>query len=479
MSAAKWARRFGWFGATVAAVASVPALSYRQYWKRQSEEASYATFVLKSTRWIRASVHPARFLLRDIAGLCAFDESTANLLLCDIPRASLSEFQASPDVWLRAVANGSAVSERVRALVRGRWRDDVMRVVRSGASSTDRELLCALVALANAGAPLDDVRQCVERDADLLRRLSDVQRPLLQEQLSRVAPLLAVDALLESSEPIVHRNVAAALAARSLDLLGTDKYADGLYLLHNDADAAFDIVLIHGVTGDAYGTWVQLNHNDVVWPRDWLPNDVKRIRVLSVGFELFLSRWWGNALPLKERARSISGLLRMAGVGKRPVIFLTHSFGGLLAKEIIASGQVQNVAGVVFFSTPHRGADLVWLMDAMPTVTRGTTAAQELLPDSGQLAQLQAGFMKTGIPSLSIGEGETCGYPTRFNCVQVVSDESARLCDECQFVKLSYSDHHSINKPDSRTDRRYTEALAFIRSIISRAAHSPSASNMR
>lgn len=445
-------------------------LSLARYRARGDAESSYATYALKAARWLPVTWHPARFLLLDVASQCAHDEANANLLLCELPRASVFVKDESGIEWLRAVANGSAVSARVRALVArggGAWRDELL--ARLSDESDDRAVLCALVALANSGGDLSDARARLESDSALVARLADAARPQLQEQLSRIAPLLAVDALLASNEPIVHRNVTAALAASSLDRLWTDKYADGLYLLHQDKDAAYDIVLIHGVTGDAYGTWVQEEHDEVVWPRDWLPLDVGRIRVLSVGFELFLSRWWGNALPLKERARSISGLLRLAGVGKRPVIFITHSFGGLLAKEIVVSGQVANVAGVVFYSTPHRGADLVWLMDAMPTLTRGTTAAQELLPDSHQLSQLQSAFLQRRVPTLSIGEAVTCGYPTRYNCVQVVSDASARLCDVCPFVKLDH-DHRLICKPATTSDARYTAVVDFIHKVIAGTA---------
>lgn len=472
MSRYSYLQRFLKIGFASAICGGVGALgvSLARYRARGDAESSYATYALKAARWLPVTWHPARHLLLDVATQCAHDEANANLLLCELPQSAVFANDASGVVeWLRAVANGSAVSARVRALVArgGAWRDELLR--RLTADSDDRTVLCALVALANAGGDLSDARARLQEDAALLARLADAAHPQLQEQLSRVAPLLAVDALLASSEPIVQRNVTAALAASSLDRLWTDKYADGLYLLHQDSDAAYDIVLIHGVTGDAYGTWVQEEHDDVVWPRDWLPHDLGRIRVLSVGFELFLSRWWGNALPLKERARSISGLLRLAGVGKRPVIFVTHSFGGLLAKEIVVSGQVANVAGVVFYSTPHRGADLVWLMDAMPTLTRGTTAAQELLPDSHQLSKLQTAFLQRRVPTLSIGEAVTCGYPTRYNCVQVVSDASARLCDACPFVKLDH-DHRRICKPATTSDPRYTAVVDFIHKVIAGTA---------
>jgi hypothetical protein len=80
------------------------------------------------------------------------------------------------------------------------------------------------------------------------------------------------------------------------------------------------VVFVHGVTGDPLGTWVQGDvsgkfldptyifdlslslslcydnpyfcsiYPTIVWPRDWLPQDVPEARVLSIGFELFLSK---------------------------------------------------------------------------------------------------------------------------------------------------------------------------------------------
>ena len=65
------------------------------------------------------------------------------------------------------------------------------------------------------------------------------------------------------------------------------KFAEGVHLLHPEPTASgraqdFDIVFIHGVAGDPHTTW-RGGEGSVCWPRDWLPKQFPRARVISVG----------------------------------------------------------------------------------------------------------------------------------------------------------------------------------------------------
>jgi hypothetical protein len=83
--------------------------------------------------------------------------------------------------------------------------------------------------------------------------------------------------------------------------------------------------------------------------------------------------WEGEDLSVPEKARRVLDKLTAAGVGQRPVVFVTHSMGGLVVKEMLsvsldearAGGPRARLAsatrGVVFFATPHFGSHLASL----------------------------------------------------------------------------------------------------------------------
>lgn len=48
------------------------------------------------------------------------------------------------------------------------------------------------------------------------------------------------------------------------------------------ATNAVDIVAVHGITGDAYGTWT--HDNGIMWLRDLIPKDLPGVRVFSYGY---------------------------------------------------------------------------------------------------------------------------------------------------------------------------------------------------
>ncbi|KAI9779305.1 MAG: hypothetical protein M1835_004735 [Candelina submexicana] len=110
-------------------------------------------------------------------------------------------------------------------------------------------------------------------------------------------------------------------------------------------------------------------HDDVSWIRDLLPVDLPQARLLYFNYD---STTYNDApikilediadellLAFNEHSLRLSQEER-----KRPVIFLCHSYGGLVVKEALIRAQsalerhsdiVRNTYGVLFLGTPHLG----------------------------------------------------------------------------------------------------------------------------
>ena len=79
------------------------------------------------------------------------------------------------------------------------------------------------------------------------------------------------------------------------------------------------------------------------WPKDWLAKDVPKVRMFGVEYSTQLSDWepvhpyeTPEERTITARARELLTKLEAADVGtKRPIVWVTHSMGGLLVKEIL------------------------------------------------------------------------------------------------------------------------------------------------
>lgn len=127
-------------------------------------------------------------------------------------------------------------------------------------------------------------------------------------------------------------------------------YGDGVYLLYptpNNAEVddkpKVDIITVHGLKGQFYTTWRIGNIDVSNWPSEWLPKSLSNynIRVISIGYPTHLLSWKSprGDKDLKTIAPTILYKLKQAGVGENPVIFITHSMGGLLTKEILTQDE--------------------------------------------------------------------------------------------------------------------------------------------
>lgn len=114
-------------------------------------------------------------------------------------------------------------------------------------------------------------------------------------------------------------------------------------MLHdNGKDACVDIVFVHGLTGNAYSTWLH-KETGIHWPSQLLGQDVPDSRILSFGYDADVVNLLGGGPAsnsrLSNHAESLVGKLvrerERSGTETRKIIFVAHSLGGLVTEQAL------------------------------------------------------------------------------------------------------------------------------------------------
>ncbi|KAI1738438.1 hypothetical protein F4680DRAFT_179746 [Xylaria scruposa] len=125
---------------------------------------------------------------------------------------------------------------------------------------------------------------------------------------------------------------------------------NALDVIHEEPDAVVDIVVVHGLAARPNETWkarpakspdVAENTNPppaLMWLRDLLPEEKDlRCRILAFNHN---TAWERNSLSKTLGDHSLD-LLRALGIDsdkqedkERPIVFIGHSFGGIIIKQV-------------------------------------------------------------------------------------------------------------------------------------------------
>ncbi|KAK5988294.1 Vegetative incompatibility HET-E-1-like protein [Cladobotryum mycophilum] len=154
-----------------------------------------------------------------------------------------------------------------------------------------------------------------------------------------------------------------------------------IHVLHEDENAALDIIAVHGLAANPDYAWIWLPKNNPPgipgypekhfnWLKDLLPTKLASSnipsRIMTFNYD---SNWFLDA-P-KQRLSNISDSLlaslrnKRVEANARPLIFIGHSFGGNLIEQTILSASrhesgftdiAASTVGVIFLGTPHRGS---------------------------------------------------------------------------------------------------------------------------
>ncbi|KAK3371504.1 hypothetical protein B0T24DRAFT_706512 [Lasiosphaeria ovina] len=241
-------------------------------------------------------------------------------------------------------------------------------------------------------------------------------------------------------------------------------------------------------------------NKEVYWPRDLLPETVDGARVLTFGYNASVrhrSEGSGDHNTVYGFAWELLCCLGDAreqeGATHRPLLFVAHSLGGIIAKEALRQAKAKcasppnahlgsifsSTIGIVFFGTPHRGADPRGPLHHVAEKAiraAGWTAdkkvVETLLPNSECLKELCDEFpllaseMKWNIVSFR----ETRGMSI-LGGDKVVDDASACLGDSTlETVRDIESDHRDMCRFSGLDDPRYRKVVAAIRRIVQPAS---------
>ncbi|KIH93448.1 hypothetical protein SPBR_04027 [Sporothrix brasiliensis 5110] len=146
-------------------------------------------------------------------------------------------------------------------------------------------------------------------------------------------------------------------------------------------DAHVDIILVHGLNGQPKRTWTA--KNGLYWPAELLPETLKKspANILVYGYNADVYGRGTESSPsdnfIYQHAMTLVSHLtafrQNRGTSNNPLIWVTHSLGGILVKRALlysndlrdadheASRSIYvSTYGIIFLGTPHTGSGLAF-----------------------------------------------------------------------------------------------------------------------
>ena len=261
-----------------------------------------------------------------------------------------------------------------------------------------------------------------------------------------------------------------------------------------------DVVFVHGLAGHLRETWHWQNPKDENYQKDnfwltWLAEDLKKegidVGIWSFGYDAARFAVGGFAMPLFDQASNLLDDLENENLGERPIIFVTHSMGGLAVKKMLNRANnflrvekkkviLQSTKGIVFLSTPHLGADVAkWVkfVTSFFGVQLATVNVQELESHAPQLRELDEWY-RQHVDHLSIQT--KVYYETRpTQGVLIVDADSANPSIRDVMPISVEADHNTISKPNSKDQKVYKGVKNFIADIFQPIPSLPPAHDLK
>jgi pimeloyl-ACP methyl ester carboxylesterase len=236
-----------------------------------------------------------------------------------------------------------------------------------------------------------------------------------------------------------------------------------------------DLIFVHGIGGHPLKTWLPGNYNQNGFWLERAAADQPMYRVWSLGYPAARTMWdrRGSFAP-PQRAASLLVYLDAKKLGARPLVFIAHSLGGLVVKQLLRvahdspQSRLQrfagNTSGIIFIATPHLGADIATVADKLRIVVRLGKALEDLKTDGPYLDDLKHWFntqaTKHNWRIMAFREGRKVKYG-----FMVVEPSSADpVISGVRPIDID-AEHITICQPTTRENAIYEDTKAFLQEL--------------
>ena len=237
----------------------------------------------------------------------------------------------------------------------------------------------------------------------------------------------------------------------------------------------------HGATGRMTPPrgligWHRNSPNSGVWSMGYAASPSKRFRSIRQVWAKMRggdARDTGQTMPLPRRGRQVLDRLVQQGVGQRPLMFVCHSLGGLVTKQLLRLAAesrepreravAESCRAVLFLATPHTGAELASQVTAFRRIFGSTVTLEDLREHDAHLEDLLNSYVSL---AESFGIQTATYYETRdLFGFRIVSETSARPGVGKPPVPLD-ENHLSIAKPRERNAQVCEGARDLLRTFV-------------
>ncbi|CAD5208795.1 unnamed protein product [Bursaphelenchus xylophilus] len=237
----------------------------------------------------------------------------------------------------------------------------------------------------------------------------------------------------------------------------------------SDEEPKMDIIFVHGFRGSVFRTWRQKDLSTErptqFWPMDWLPTDIQTpVRILAIDYATKFLRFGKVYDRIQDRSHAFQKSLQSVGVGDRPILFICHSMGGLLVKQMLLDNPqlMKNTVGILFMATPHRGSPVVAYIHHL---LRPTEDIRLLRLDSEYNRDLHEKFVEKSkdIPLITtIIENKLTPI---FGTHKVIVPANSAFFGRGAVYHVS-EHHHNVCKPANRESLTYCVIMNMIKDAI-------------